>query len=255
MEKTANGYFAYSRRVWGALLLSLPLDLLAIPFLGKVTIVEESAFAPFDLITLCCALVVTFASRLESPSVIFESVRAFRSKSKFIYLCSAILVSLALVGMIHAFAPVIWRMLSAGNYVVVIAVSAFLIMGLFGTLKEQFKILKTRSNLMKLDKTSIDSAHREILFIALFPMVIARMISTVGVLRTYLTGGSPITLISFSLISLILLIASEPKKTHFIGTCKNCFGAVSVSITHVGVCPSCAARAIKHNAARSSVVK
>lgn len=226
------------------MLLTLPLDLIALLFIPQQPLLSDSNLLIGDVITLCAAVTVLLLSKSDSASI-FHAMRKVRSRPKLILLGAALLAAIGLIGVAHVFVPILGRALNGQGLGVAIVISSFIVLAIFRTIKEQFILVRQRMAASVLTKNVIDDSHRDILLISILPSVLARVISISGVVRVVLCAGSSITLFCYSAVSLLLLLSVEPHRKQFIGSCRYCLSAVSVSITHLGICPQCAQRSRK----------
>ena len=88
----------------------------------------------------------------------------------------------------------------------------------------------------------VEETNRKIFFLAMAPVLSARLISPLGGLLALMSSGSISLFLAYIGMSGLFMLMAMPRERLFIMTCKSCGINTSVILRKTGLCPNCEAR-------------
>jgi hypothetical protein len=240
-------FFQRTVKIWGWLVLSLPLDLLLLipEFKPLAELPWLAAFTP--IIWLCAALAFSFWLREPLIDLVFA---ADTNRAKLLELTKRHSWIIPILVALMVFAEVASK---TGGLNVFSSIAALLItIAAWRSVKESLTKLRNKALEHKTDVVAwIEEANRKVFLASVIPMAAARLISPFGMFKALGEGYSLPALCLWPVASFVLLLAMHPVLEHFMISCKRCGQRTSRVLKAKGFCPWCERNLEEHDRKRA----
>jgi hypothetical protein len=236
-----KGLYTRISEIWRVIFASLLIDLLINATINhRAATINTPQFSHYalEMASLICAaatlpflnkaLIFNLLSKLRRAQ---NKSRASRSSSPLLSWGSVILVLVLIVAKL--------TLLPSFNNLLSVGLALFLIIAAITSARHLLQETAIHAkSLVSSPWLYIPIWERQLIILFSLPIVLARMVSLLGVL-SFNCGATYIFPLITTITSAILLLAMKPERRSFVGICKNCLAPAPIAYVEYGACPRC----------------
>ncbi len=234
IKKEALASYITASSLWRLALVTLPLDIVLLPVdLSAIAFADEQPLIPPEILWLLMFLGLA-ATYKEWWLDTLPRVRAFQQKAHSLAKKYPYLVVLLFMGFFFLQALLQLGGLNLSSLFIALAIAALTIPFIIKSMGE----IKTNSaELFDDQQLWLKRVNQQVLLLHDVPCLAVRSISIVAALS--LTTNELSQYLACLFASFFLLLALEPRREHFLSSCKGCASRTSRVLKSMLVCPAC----------------